>query len=124
MVNLDNVSFIEDSCGKKAVVLSIEEYEKMREQLVELEDIDSYVKVKNKKQEQFPISMVEKLVFSNESKIKIFREYRGYKVMELAKAANLSEAYLSQIENQKRKGSIDLYKRIAKALDIDIDVLI
>lgn len=29
MVNLDNISFIEDSHGKKAVILSIETYEEI-----------------------------------------------------------------------------------------------
>lgn len=124
MVNLDNVSFIEDSHGKKAVILSIETYEKIQEQLEELEGIEAYIKVRKEKHEQFPIALVEKLILGTESKIKIFREYKGYNLTQLAKAIEVSEAYLSQIENQKRKGSIDLYKKIAKSLDIDVDLLI
>lgn len=124
MVNLDNVSFIEDSNGKKAVIISIEAYNEMKEQLEELEDIHAYNNIKAEGQESFPIAIVEKLVQGEESKIKIFREYRSYNLTNLAKVLGISEAYLSQIENQKRKGNIDLYKKIAQTLDIEVGLLI
>ena len=124
MVNLDNISFVEDSHGKKAVILSIETYEKIKEQLEELEDIESYIKVKSEKQESFPFAVVEKLILGAQSKIKILREYRGYNVTQLADAIGISEAYLSQIENAKRQGGIGLYKKIAAALNVEVDLLI
>lgn len=124
MVNLENISFIEDSSGKKAVILSLEEYEKIKEQLEELEDIEAYVKVKGEKQESFPIELVERLILGTESKVKIWREYRSYNVTQLAKMLQISEAYLSQIENHKRKGSIELYQKIAKVLDISMELLV
>ncbi|MCC8483772.1 MAG: helix-turn-helix transcriptional regulator [Rickettsia endosymbiont of Labidopullus appendiculatus] len=124
MVNLDNISFIEDSHGKKAVILSIETYEEIKEKLEELEDINSYVQVKSETQEMFPINIVEKLILGEESKIKIIREYRKHNLTNFAKKLGISEAYLSQIENKKRKGNIDLYKKISKELDVDIDLLI
>ena len=58
MVNLDNISFIEDSHGKKAVIISMEAYENITKQLEELEDIEAYIKVKSSKQESFPLSIV------------------------------------------------------------------
>jgi len=124
MVNLDNISFIEDSHGKKAVIISMEAYNKMNEQLEELEDINAYNNLKGNAQERFPITIVEKLVQGEESKIKIFREYRSYNLTNLAKVLGISEAYLSQIENQKRKGNIELYKKIAQVLDIEIGLLV
>jgi len=124
MVNLDNVNFIEDSHGKKSVILSIEIYEKIKEQLEELEDISAYIEIKSKSQENFPFTLVEKLILARESKIKILREYRGYNATQLAKMVDISEAYLFQIENQKRKGSIDLYKKIAEVLDVAVDLLV
>jgi DNA-binding XRE family transcriptional regulator len=123
-VNLDNVNFIEDSHGKKLVILSIEIYEKIKEQQEELEDISAYIEIKSKSQENFPFTLVEKLILSRESKIKILREHRGYNATQLAKMVDISEAYLFQIENQKRKGSIDLYKKIAEVLDVAIDLLV
>lgn len=124
MVNLDNISFIGDSNGKKAVILSIETYEKIKEKLEELEDINSYIESKNTPEELFPIEMVEKLVLGQESKIKVLREYRGYSLTKLANFVNITESYLSQIEHKKRKGNIELYKKIAEALNIEVDLII
>lgn len=124
MVNLNNISFIEDSHGKKAVILSIKTYEELKERLEELEDINVYKQVKSEAQENFPLMIVEKLILGEESKIKILREYRKYNLTQLAEKLNISEAYLSQIENKKRRGNVDLYKKISQELDIDIDVLI
>lgn len=124
MVNLDNISFIEDSYGKKAVIIDIETYNRMKDQLEELEDIHTYTNIKDESQESFPIAIVEKLVQGKESKIKIFREYRSYNLTSLAKILGISEAYLSQIENHKRKGNIELYKKIAQVLDIEIGLII
>lgn len=124
MVNLDNISFIEDSHGKKAVILSMSAYDKITKQLEELDDIESYIKVKSQNCENFPLSIVEKIVLGDVSKVKIFREYRGYSVTNLAKQLDISEAYLSQIENNKRKGNIDLYKKISQILSVDMDLLI
>ena len=124
MVNLDNISFIEDSHGKKAVVLSIETYTEITAKLEELEDIHAYVQVKSNVQENFPLDLVEKLVLKDESSIRLFREYRGYNLTEAARKLGISEAYLSQIENQKRKGNIDLYKKLAQFLNVEVDLLI
>jgi len=124
MINLANISYIEDTDGKKAVIIALDDYKQIQERLEELEDIEDYHKIKDKKEETFPMDVVEKLVFSEESKIKILRKYRKLSVTALAKNIGVSEPYLSQIENLKRKGNIDLYKKIAISLNVDVDMLI
>ena len=124
MVNLDNISYIEDSHGKKAVVLSLESYDQIREQLEELEDIKSYINNKEKKEETLPFTLVEELISSDESKVKIMRKYRDLSIADLAKKVDITEGYLSQIENSKRKGTVEVFKKLAKALDIDIELII
>jgi transcriptional regulator with XRE-family HTH domain len=44
-------------------------------------------------------------------------------MIELAKKADISPAYLSQIENGKRNPTIDTMKVIAKVSGIDIELL-
>ena len=124
MVNLDNISYIEDSHGKKAVVLSLESYDQIREQLEELEDIKSYINNKEKAEETLPFTLVEELISSDESKVKIMRKYRDLSIADLAKKVDITEGYLSQIENSKRKGTVEVFKKLAKALDIDIELII
>ena len=124
MVNLDDISFLEDSHGKKAVVLSMESYEKIIEQLEDLDDIKSYIEHHDFGEETLPFSLVEELINSQESKVKIIRKYRNMTVAELAKAASITEGYLSQIENNKRTGTVEIYKKLSKVLDIDIELII
>lgn len=124
MVNLDNISFIEDSHGKKAVILSLDSYTKIKEQLEELEDIKSYIEAKSHQDEILPFDVVESLIESKEHKIRIIRKYRGLSVTELAGKASITESYLSQIENGKRKGTIGIFKQLAKVLNIDVELLI
>lgn len=125
MVNIDNVSFIEDSKGKKAVILSLNTYKKMQEKIEELEDIENYIKViKDQDDEVLPYELVEALIIGEESKIKIMRKYRRMTINELAKKVDITESYLSQIESGKRNGTIEIYKKLSKALEIDIDNII
>lgn len=126
MINLENISFIEDTNGKKAVVISFDKYQEIQDKLEEFEDIKAYdfIKNNNSSNDIFPVELVEKLILGNNSKIKILREYKKYTVTKLAKEAGITESYLSQIENFKRKGSIELYKKIATILKVDVDMLI
>lgn len=124
MVNLDNISYIEDSHGKKAVVISLESYEAIREELEELEDIKSYINNKDHREETLPFELVQELIKSDESKVRIIRKYRNLSVVALASMADITEGYLSQIEHGKRKGTVDIYKRLAKALKIDIELIL
>ena len=124
MVNLDDISYLKDSHGKKAVVLSMESYEKIREQLEELEDIKSYIEHKNSGERTLPFDLVQELISTKASKVKIIRKYREMTVVRLSKATGITESYLSQIENNKRTGTVEIYKKLAKALDIDIEIII
>ena len=123
MINLDNVSFIEDSHGKKAVILALKDYQKIQNQLEELEDIKSYIQHKEHPEDTLPFELVQDLLDSNNSKVKLFRQYKGLTISELAKAAGITESYLSQIENFRRKGTVDIYKKLANILDIDMDLI-
>lgn len=124
MINLDNISFIEDSHGKRAVIISIESYERIKDSLEELEDIKSYIDAKSSEEEVLPFDLVEKLIIGDESKIKLMRQHRGLSTGELAKSVGITEAYLSQLENHKRKGTVEIYKKLSKVLNIDIDLLV
>ena len=44
------------------------------------------------------------------------RERKGLTLLEVAKAASVSESYISYVETGKRRPSVDVAKRIAKIL--------
>jgi DNA-binding XRE family transcriptional regulator len=56
--------------------------------------------------------------------VKIWREYRGMSQQETADAAGISVPYLSQLETNKRKGSLDVISAIAKALKVSLENLV
>lgn len=57
--------------------------------------------------------------------IKKFRELNNYSMNALAKKCNMSVGYLSDIEkNKKENPSIDILKKIAKALGVTINDLL
>jgi transcriptional regulator with XRE-family HTH domain len=56
--------------------------------------------------------------------VRVWREYRGLGLNALARAAKISAPYLSEIENGNKPGSASVLKKIAGALEIDLDELI
>jgi DNA-binding XRE family transcriptional regulator len=56
--------------------------------------------------------------------IKIWREYRGMSQHEMAENAGISGPYLSQLETNKRKGSLGVLSAIAKALRVSLDHIV
>ncbi|MGO8093891.1 helix-turn-helix domain-containing protein [Rhizobium leguminosarum] len=51
----------------------------------------------------------------------MFRKHRGMSIKELAEKSGLSQPYLSEIETEKKEGSLDALRSIASALDVDLD---
>jgi len=56
--------------------------------------------------------------------IKIWREYRGMSQHEMAEKIGISVPYLSQLETNKRKGSLDVLSAIAQALGVSLDHIV
>jgi hypothetical protein len=72
--------------------------------------------------EQLPHEMVKRLC--EENPLRVWWEYRGFSGRKLAAAAGISSAYLSDIENGNKDGSISVLKRIAEILRVDVDDII
>ena len=73
-------------------------------------------------QEYVPISVVDRLV-ARENPVRVWREHRGHSLRRLAERAGIGIGYLSQIENSERKGTVETLKKIAAALDVELDDL-
>lgn len=74
-------------------------------------------------EETWPSELVYELC-ETDSRIRTFRNYRGMTISELAEKAGISQPYLSEIEANKKTGSVDVLKRIAIALKVDLDDLV
>ena len=69
-----------------------------------------------------PISVIDRLI-ARENPVRVWREHRGHSLRQLAERAGIGIGYLSQIENGERKGTVDTLKKIAAALNVDLDDL-
>lgn len=112
--------------GERMVVLPLKEYEKLCEAAEDLADIQAFDEIKQKlnigEDELIPAAFAERIL-DGESPVRVWRELRGLSVKELAGKANISAAYLSQIEGGNRDGSIATMKALAKVLSLTLDDL-
>lgn len=105
--------------GKNYVLLSEEDYE----DLVDGMKAQAVLARVQAGEETWPAELVYEL-WETDSRIRTFRKYRGMTMTELATAAGISQPHLSDIENGKKTGSVDVLKRIATALKVDLDDLV
>ena len=73
-------------------------------------------------EECVPIGVVDRLI-ARVNPVRVWREHRGHSLRQLAERAGIGIGYLSQIENGERKGTVETLKKIAAALDVDLDDL-
>ncbi len=105
--------------GKPFVLVPEEEFEDMmaiimaREVLARIEAGE----------ETWPAELVYEL-WETDSRIRTYRNYRKMSVSDLAAATGISQPYLSEIESGKKTGSVDVLKRIAAALKVDLDDIV
>jgi len=65
----------------------------------------------------------EVLRLADTGPVKFWRERRAMKAVDLARKAEISPAYLSEIETGKKPGTIDVMKRLAAILCVTLDNL-
>ena len=73
-------------------------------------------------QEFVPAAFVDRLL-AGETPVKLWREHRGLSLTALAEKAEIGKGYLSQIESGSRKGTVQTLRKLAAALEGDLDDL-
>ena len=107
------------------VILRRSEYDDLIRRLEDLEDRGTVERVRNEKDRRYvPVEIVQRLISGEESKVKVWREYRGLTLRALAEKAQIAPAYLSEIETRKKPGSLKAMAALARALGIQIEALI
>jgi transcriptional regulator with XRE-family HTH domain len=122
-----SVQIINKGNSPEWAVLPYEIYLQLIEKVEMLEDIQDYDNIKasleNGEMETIPSEVVYSIL-DGDNPIKVWREYRGLSQQQLAKAAGISVPYVSQLETNKRKGSLDVLSIIAKILNLTIENII
>jgi DNA-binding XRE family transcriptional regulator len=118
-----SAQIIEKNGKPEWAIIPYAEYQKLLEALEDLSDIRALDAAMTSNEELLPVEMVRRLV-AGEHPIRVWREHRGMSQMELAKAAEISPAYLSQLETGVRQGSMRALQALAKSLRISVDDLL
>jgi DNA-binding Xre family transcriptional regulator len=114
---LTGAELVEDLDRAELVVMTPED---LAELIEDAAATAAYHRTRN--QERLPIGVVDRLI-AGENPVRVWREHRGHSLRQLAEQAGVGIGYLSQIENGERKGTVLTLKKIATALDADIDDL-
>jgi DNA-binding XRE family transcriptional regulator len=61
---------------------------------------------------------------AGEAAVRVVREYRGLTQADLAEASGVARPEISAIETGARRGTVDTFKALAKALRAPMDVLV
>ncbi len=105
--------------GETYVLVPEDEYEDLMDSIA-AEKIMARIRAG---EETWPAELVYEL-WKTDSRIRTYRNYRKMSVSDLAAAAGISQPYLSEIESGKKTGSVDVLKRIAAALKVDLDDIV
>ncbi len=63
-------------------------------------------------------------VLDGVSPLRAWRKSRGFTLERLAQRVGVSKSYLSQIENNRKSSSLNLYRQISIVLNVSVDDLI
>ncbi len=121
-----SVQIITTPSGERLVLLPESEWLAMLDLLEDRADAAAVAEFRRRlaagEEELVPSAVVDRIL-AGDNRVRVWREYRGMALRALAEAADLSPAYLSQIETGARVGTLDTLKRIAGALGVDVDDL-
>jgi DNA-binding XRE family transcriptional regulator len=120
------IQVIEKNGKPEWAVIPYEEYQRLLEESEMLEDIQDYdeARLSIANGEELIPSEVTYTILDGENPIKVWREHRGMTQQQAAEKAGISKAYLSQLESGQRKGTTQVLRSIAKALDVSLDDLV
>ncbi len=105
------------------VTISKDEYQRLLSARDDLEDITAARRALDTAEESFPVDVVERLL-AGESPLSVFRMYRKLSQSELSRISGVNRVQIVDIEKGRSTGSVETLKRLAAALDLDIDDLV
>jgi DNA-binding Xre family transcriptional regulator len=119
--------FIQTPDGGEMVVIERAEFDRLTEAAMDASDRDAAAEIDRKiavgEEEAIPAAFADRII-DGENPVRVWREYRGLKVKELAATTKIAPAMLSMIENGKRNATVDNLKALATALRVTADDLI
>ena len=123
-MNEENVQIIQKDGRPEYAVIPIEDYRRMVASLEDLADIEAIDQAlrEDRSGDSIPGEIVSAII-NGILPLRAWRLYRKLTLASLAERAGISSSYLSQIENGKKPGTPDIYRRLAAVLGVESDDL-
>lgn len=109
--------------GAKFAVLPAEDYQRLLEIAEDREDIAEAADAerrRNEGMEYLPSSMVDRIL-DGENALRVWREYRGLSIADLAEKSGYGSSMISKIETGARQGTVAFWNAIAVPLKVTPD---
>ena len=106
--------------GRKMAVLPVEDYDRLVEIAEDREDIAAAADAERRRKagmEYLPASMVNRIL-DGENPLRVWREYRGMTIAELAEKSGYGYSMISKVETGMRQGTVALWNAVATALKV------
>ena len=124
---MNKPTIITSPSGDRMAVIPLDEYERLVAAAEDLSDVRAYDDAKRRlesgEDELVPAEVVHRIL-DGENALRVWREYRGLTVKQLADRSGVSAPFVSQIENGQREGSVETMRKIADVLKISLDELV
>jgi DNA-binding XRE family transcriptional regulator len=124
---MNKPTIITTPSGDQMAVIPLTEYERLTEAAEELADVRAYDDAKRRlasgEDELVPAEIVNRIL-DGDNALRVWREYRGLTIKQLAENAGVSAPFVSQIETGQREGSVETMRKLADALKVSLDELV
>ena len=121
-----NVKILQTNGKPAFVVMPYDEYQALRELAEDADDAAALVRFAKRyskgAEETFPSEMVDRLL-AGASPLRVWREHRGLTAAQLAAAVKITPAHVSKLESGNGDPSLAVLRRLAKVLDVELDLL-
>ena len=122
-----NKQLVRGPGGEQMVLLPEKEYDHLVAAAEDLADLIAMTEFDRKielGEEEFVPERIVEQIFDGENLIRVWREYRGLSLTELASATKLLDDELAEIETDQQSPTVEQLKAIAKALKVTMDDLV
>ena len=123
---MSKVQYIENDGKPTYAVIPVEDYNRLLAaasgESGDTEYTEIMAAIKSGKEETFPAEFVGRLL-NTDSEVREWRKYREFTQTSLARASGLSQSAIALIEKGDRRPTVDTARKIANALNCEIDDL-
>ena len=122
-----NVKILETNGKPAFAVIPYDEYQALRDLAEDADDLSALARFAKRyskgAEETFPSTLVDRLL-AGESGLRVWREHRGLTAAQLAAAVKITPAHVSKLESGDGDPSLAVLRRLAKVLDVELDLLV